>query len=133
MKLIPINSIPKQNLQVVLGGNLFDLNIILTQNVMSMDITSETAGVSVLGQRCLAGQLVIPFQNLEKGAGNFMFLTSDDELPDYENFNITQNLFWASDAELAAVRPSPPAIFALFKAAATIHGSSSLAGVGHVG
>ena len=133
MMLIPLQSLPKQNLSIVLGGNLFDLNVILTQNVMSMDIVSETAGVNVLGQRCLAGQLVIPFQSMEMGAGNFMFLTADDELPDYEQFNGTQLLFWASNDELAAVRPSPAAILSLFQTHATIAGSSTLKGVGRDG
>lgn len=129
MLQIGLQAIPKQNLQVSLGGNLYDLNVLQTQGVMSMDIVSVTAGVNVLGQRCLVGQLVIPFKRLEKNAGNFMFLTAADALPDYEEFGITQSLFYISNAELVALRPGPVTVVSLFQTHGTMPGAATVHGV----
>ena len=126
---IPVQAIVKQSLQVELNGNLYTLNIIQTQGCMSMDIISETAGLNLLAQRCNAASLVIPFQESENGAGNFIFITANDELPDYEEFGLTQSLYYLTDAELAPYRTNPQTILALLSTAGTITGAAVVAGV----
>ena len=44
---------------------------------------------------------------LEGGQGNLMFLTSDGDLPFWDQFTSTQTLLYGSPADLAAVRATP--------------------------
>lgn len=128
MIVLGLLAIAKQNLQVSAGGNLYDINVLETGGCTSMDITRGT-DVVVLGQRCVAGQLCIPYLNLEAAQGNFMFLTQNDELPSYVSFGISQFLLYASNAELVAVRANPEIILATIMATATMVGAASVHGV----
>lgn len=101
---VPIQAIPNQTFIITLDGNLFDITIKETNGVMSVSMTVN--GVATIDNaRAVAGSPVIPSQYQE--AGNFMFLTSNYELPDYLKFNVTQSLFYFSAAELAVFREEP--------------------------
>ena len=103
MQEILLQAIPKQNLSVVLDNVLFNIDIIETNGCMSFNL--DRAGVRVIsGQRIVAGQLLLPYQYTEGGAGNFMFLTNNGDLPYYDQFTTTQSFIYASNDELEAVR-----------------------------
>lgn len=103
MQEIGLQAIPKQNLSVVLGNVLYNLDIIETNGCMSFNL--DRAGVRVIsGQRIVARQLLLPYPYTEGGLGNFLFLTNDGALPYYDQFTTTQTFIFASNDELEAVR-----------------------------
>lgn len=99
MQIINLQNIPNQRFSVFLDGNNWDIRIIATNGCMSVDITIN--GVVILtGARVVAGTPVIPYKALMNG--NLLFLTQNDALPNYTQFNNTQFLYYASIAELEA-------------------------------
>ena len=103
MQTVPIAAIANQKFSIRLDSVRFVISIQAVSGVMA--ITIERNGVVIVsGSRCLPNQLVIPYPSDEGAAGNFMFLTHNDELPDYRLFNSTQSLEYITAAELAAFR-----------------------------
>lgn len=103
MLTLALQAIPNQSFTVVLDNVLYEIGIIETNGCMSLNLTR--ANVVVLsGQRCVAGQLLIPYRAEEAQSGNFMFLTANNDLPYWDQFTATQTLIYASNAELEAVR-----------------------------
>lgn len=111
---VPIQSVPNQNFTVTLDGNLYEMTIRYTNGVMSVSIVLN--GNDVIDNiHAAACAPIIPAQYLEDGDGNFMFLTANFQLPNWEQFNITQSLMFFSAAELAAYRAPPvPHVTAAF-------------------
>lgn len=103
MQTIALAAVPNQSFTVTLDGVLFGLRVIETNGVMSVDIDRAGARI-VSGARCVAGTPLLPYRNIEGGAGNFVFLTENGELPDYREFGKSQSLLYASAAELEAIR-----------------------------
>lgn len=103
MLQIPLLAIPKQEFFIVLNDVLWEFTFLQTGGCMCFN--ADRAGADVIdGQRLVAGQLLIPFKYLEAAQGNLIFLTANNYAPWYENFGIDQNLYYAADAELEAVR-----------------------------
>ena len=110
---IPIQSVPNQEFSVVLDGNLWDIVVKATNGVTSVSLTLN--GIAVIDNlHAAANMRLIPSQYEE--AGNFAFLTANFQLPNYEQFNLTQSLLYFSAAELVALRtpPTPPVAAAFF-------------------
>jgi hypothetical protein len=101
MMQLPIQPLPNQEFQALLDGNSWDFTIRTTNGVASMTLALNGNTV-VENARCVAGSLVIPAQYEE--AGNFLFLTANNQLPDYPLFGTTQSLIYASAVDLAAFR-----------------------------
>lgn len=112
MQYIPIAAIPNQLLQVSIDQNQYSLAIYAIAAdydefnnpfnvIMAVDITINNI-VILTGLRVVAGYPIIPYEYLENG--NFAFQTQNDDYPDYSQFNITQNLIYASATELAEIR-----------------------------
>jgi hypothetical protein len=104
MLQLPIQPLPNQQFQAVLDGNAWDFALRSTNGVMSATLVLNGATV-VENARCVAGSFVIPSQYEE--AGNFLFLTANNALPDYTLFGNTQSLIYVSAAELAVFRTPP--------------------------
>lgn len=101
MQIVPIQAIPNQQLDIVLDSVSYRIKLRTIKGVMVADI--ERAGVTLInGTRCLANELIIPYRYLE--SGNFIFVTKDYELPNYEQFGITQNLVFITASELETLR-----------------------------
>lgn len=65
---------------------------------MSVFVNNEQVGVPFI---CLPNTLIIPFVYMqEKVGGNFVFITEDDNYPNYENFGETCNLYFITVDEL---------------------------------
>ncbi len=105
---VPISAIPSQAFSITLGNNDYNFSIRATGGVMSVSVSLDGTLV-VENLRAVACQPLIPSQYLEDGDGNFMFLTANNQLPNYEQFNLTQSLLYFSAAELAAFRTPPVA------------------------
>lgn len=132
MNVIALQAIPKQSFPVTLNGTSYIIDLLETNGCMSMNVT-RAGEVVALGQRCVAGQLVLPYLSMEDGQGNFLFLTQNDALPSYDQFGLTQTLLFASNAELLAVRANPPTVFVLQPSVGTAVGAATVAGVGRIG
>lgn len=110
---VPIESIPSQTLTIVLDNNLYVLGIRQVSGVVAMSVTRN--GIDIIDNLiAAAAQPIIPAKYQE--AGNFMFLTASNQLPNYTLFNISQSLLYFTAAELATFRtpPTPPVTAAFF-------------------
>ena len=108
MMQIPITNIPNQSLSFSADGNQYDIRIHATSDngepgseIMAFDITIYNI-VIITGIRAVAGFPIIPSIYLQNG--NFVVLTNNDDLPDWNQFGISQQLMYASEAELTAIQ-----------------------------
>jgi hypothetical protein len=107
---VPIAAVPNQTLSIQLDQNNYDIEIYTTNRANAnltgdgvMGITISRNGVLIIsGFRLVANYLLIPYEYLEDG--NFVLITQNDEYPDYPQFGVTQNLIYASQAELGVIR-----------------------------
>lgn len=105
MQNIPIQAIPNQEFSIVLDNNQWDFIIKSTNGAIAVSLTLNQVSV-IENLRAVANTRIIPSEYEE--AGNFAITTLNQDLPDYTQFGITQNLIYISAAELAILR-TPPA------------------------
>jgi hypothetical protein len=104
---VPLQNISNQTLSIQLNDNQFDLKFHATQD--NLDGSSGVTGVDIIinnnvivtGVRAVAGYPIIESNYLENG--NFIFVTQDDDYPDWRQFGITQFLIYASESELEVI------------------------------
>lgn len=104
---IPVVNIPNQTLSIQLDGNLYDISIHATQDnedgttgIMAVDISINNSLI-ISGVRAVSNFLLIPYQYLVNG--NFGFVTSNDDYPDWRKFGISQYLVYISNDELEEI------------------------------
>lgn len=102
MQVIGIDPAPNQSFSVTIDGNRWDFVIKQAVTSMFADITLNDLRI-LSGQRIVAGTPLIPYELLQ-GAGNFVLLTADEELPNWERFGIDQVLVYASVSEIEEAR-----------------------------
>lgn len=96
--LVSLDAVPNQELSVSLENFRYVLRFKDAGGVVVADVVRD--GVTILeGTRVLAGEPLIPYDYLE--GGNFVLITSDDELPAYEQFGVTQFLLYLTVAEIS--------------------------------
>jgi hypothetical protein len=105
MQIIPLASVPNQSFTVTLDGNRWGFRIKAARDCMCADVSLNEQDV-VLGQRIVAGTPVLPYRQLAI-FGNFILLTDNDDLPDWEKFSTGQLLVYATPDEIAALGPPP--------------------------
>lgn len=103
MDIIPIKAVPNQSFLITLEGHSFSITLQAGPGIMVASISRDSVTV-INGIRCVAGKPVIPYRYLEGGAGNFIFITTAQQLPDWTKFNTTQHLAYYTAAELAFFR-----------------------------
>lgn len=101
MVIIPLIAVPNQTFSIQLDGTLFNLTLKSVVNFTAVTIFQNNVLI-LSGMRAVAGTPVIPYQYLE--AGNFIFVTANEEYPVYTEFGSTQYLFYLTQAELEALR-----------------------------
>lgn len=101
MQIIPIEQLPKQEFSIRLDDHRYVIAILETAGCMSVNIERDGV-VIVSGARAVASFNLMPYQYQE--AGNFAFFTLNDELPFWNLFNVSQQLIYATQAELEAIR-----------------------------
>lgn len=99
MITVPIESTPNQQFTIDLGGSSYQITLKAIADMMYIDIVRDNVAV-VSGQRCVSGALIIPYNYLTPTQGNFAFITSPDEMPYYDLFNITQSLVYLTADEI---------------------------------
>ena len=101
MLYISLRKTPNQQVGTVIDGVSYTLNFRTTAHgILLVDLT---VGSELLfsSQRCVANSLVIPYPYLTNG-GNFYFLCTDNEYPDFNKFNDAHILLYLTDEEIAA-------------------------------
>lgn len=94
---ISLQTIANQSLNIVLDGNNYTIRLHACREIMAVDIIRNNI-VIVSGMRAVAGTPLLPYSYLEDG--NFIFVTQNDEYPNWPYFGINQFLIYASQAEL---------------------------------
>jgi hypothetical protein len=107
MQTVALSAVPNQTFSTTLNGNRYDFAIYLCNGSMCCDVSvNEVTAVS--GQRICNGTFMIPFFAYSIPNGNFLLLTTNDDLPDYTQFGNTQTLIYLDEAEIqAAVNAAP--------------------------
>ena len=105
MQSVPISAVPNQDFTIILDGNTWDITLKTTDGIISASLNLNSIDI-VDNARVVSGSYIIQEQYQE--SGNFFFLTQNQELPLYTQFNVTQSLIYISAAELAALRVPPP-------------------------
>lgn len=104
MQIVPITAVPNQSFSALLDGARVVMRIKEANGVMVADI--DRSGVRLLSAtRALAGEPLMPYHYME--GGNFIFLTLGDDMPDWRQFGVTQQLVYITAAEIAVLRASP--------------------------
>lgn len=99
MQIIDIDPTPNQSFSVTLDGNRWDF--VIKQAVTSMIANVVLNDTTILsGQILVAGTPIIPYEYLQ-GSGNFLILTENDDLPNWERFGVDQLMIYASPQEIA--------------------------------
>lgn len=103
MQTIPLQSIPNQELSVLLDGRRY----VITLKELDFEMCSVTIvrdGVTLVsGARAVSGYALLRYNYLQGESGNFAFVTVGDEYPHYSKFNTTQELVYATTSELEAL------------------------------
>lgn len=98
---ILLAAIPNQTVSIRLDDRMYSITVKETRGVMSVDILRDNEPI-LSGSRCVPMVPLITYRYLE--AGNFVFLTENDEYPYYTEFGNTQSLVYVSPVELEALR-----------------------------
>ena len=98
---IELTRVPNQSMSIRLDDNLYNLTIKETNGCMSCTIVRND--ITLLSNvRVVAGTPIIPYGYLE--SGNFFISTLDDDLPDWNQFGISQSLIYISELEIGEIR-----------------------------
>lgn len=111
MRLIPVAAVPNQSFTVTLDGVRWGFRLIDLGESLAVDVEKDGTYL-VRGVRVLAGETLIPYRRLSEA--NFIFVKSDDALPDWANLGI---LVYLDRSEMSALPPAasvPPDLQYLF-------------------
>jgi hypothetical protein len=97
---VEISAVPNQSFTVQLDGDYYDIELNTTDEILACSIARNNITL-ITGCRVVNGTPLIPYSEL--ATGNFIFVITDEELPDYTKFNTTQVLYFLSADELAAL------------------------------
>jgi len=98
---IKLAAVPNQEFSTTLNERFYNFRIVSVEGCAAVTISRDDV-VLVQGARMVAGTPLLPYPYLEDG--NFVLLTQDGDLPDYEQFGVTQALVYATADEIAALR-----------------------------
>lgn len=118
---IPLQTIANQSLNIVLNDNNYVIRLhacedsIVTGSIIdrtaldslgtsitAVDIIENNITI-VTGMRAVCGTPLLPYSYLQ-GDGNFIFVTNNDEYPNWRLFGINQYLIYATYNEIKALQ-----------------------------
>lgn len=98
-----LQAVANQSFTTLLDGITYEISLKQAAGVMVATIALD--GTNVLsGSRFFADTPLITYEYLEAAGGNFIMQTEADALPDFEQFDVTQFLFYLTAAEVADAR-----------------------------
>lgn len=101
MDVLPIQALPNQSFTIRLGGYTWGIAIKTVRSGTVVDVSRDNDTI-VSGAAAVAGFPILPYQYME--AGNFIFSTQNEEIPNWESFGVTQDLVYLTAAELEEYR-----------------------------
>jgi len=99
MKTIDIAKNPNQQIGTTIDGVNYTLSFRTTARGMLLADISVDGVLLISGVRCAANALLIPYPHMTYG-GNFFWLCTDAEYPDYTKFGDSHFLLYLTDAEI---------------------------------
>lgn len=97
MQVLPIKTLPNQQLSVILDNNQWDITIRSVNGAIAVSL-SKNSQIVVLNARAVAGMRIL--QSAYQEDGNFAIISNNQGVPDYIQFGVTQFLVYISPAEL---------------------------------
>lgn len=98
MQALPLINVANQSFDVALDAGQWTLTLREANGVMVVDVSLDGV-VKLSGSPVLSGEPLIPYAYLQDG--NFVFSTLNDDLPFWDQFEITQTLFYLTNEEMA--------------------------------
>jgi hypothetical protein len=108
MQTLSLSNVPNQSFSTTLDGNRYDFTIFQANGVMCFNVNINEIDTAD-GFRITTDEFLIPLAYAQ-GGGNFLLLTLNDALPDFNQFGITQTLIYLSVDEINAAIASTPAV-----------------------
>ena len=97
---IELANVPNQALTVELDGETYELEFDTCGDILAVSIVRDDQ-VLFNGLRVVNGTPLIPYTKL--ATGNFIFISSNEDLPNWQEFGTTQVLYFLTEEELAAL------------------------------
>ena len=98
MRELSLLPVPNQRLSAVLGGVLWDIEIKTLQAHMAASFWVD-GELLLQGQRIVCNAPMIPYRYLAT-SGNFVIVTPGDADLDWQQFGVSQSLFFIEPGEL---------------------------------
>jgi hypothetical protein len=102
MQLINIDALPNQSFTVTLGDNNYLIKIYSIDGHMSYDLFINSIKI-VAGFKMINDVLLLPYVHQED-SGNILLQISEDEIPDFTRFGLSQFLYYLTEDETSAYR-----------------------------
>lgn len=102
MELITLDAIPSQEFTVSLGDNRYSIKVYSIDGHMSYDLSINAEQV-LQGFKLVNDVPLLPYVYQEIN-GNFLLVLPEDEIPDYENFGLSQFLYYLTQDEIDEYR-----------------------------
>jgi hypothetical protein len=96
---IQLQAIPNQATSIKLDGSFYDLLIKESGGVMVVSISRDNVKL-IDSTRLLPATPILPYTYIQ--SGNFFMLTDNDDIPDWQQFGISQYMIFAMAAEIEA-------------------------------
>ena len=101
--IITLQPIPNQTLTTTLEGLRYQVTLKAASGIMAVTINRDGQRL-FSGLRTVASIPLIPYRYLYPDTGNFIFDTGSDELPNWQEFGVTQTLIYVTAQELQGIR-----------------------------
>lgn len=102
MQIVPLQAAPSQTFSFIdPDNNEWNIAVKLVSEQMAFSFTRN--GTLLLENiTAVAGYRIIPYDYLEDG--NFVMITQSQQVPDYNQFGLTQQLVFLTEAEILSFR-----------------------------
>jgi hypothetical protein len=98
-QLIQLEKLPSQNLTIRLGEHRYEIKIqTISDDLMCISIVRDNTTL-IQGMRAMPSLMMLP-KHKEMGAGNFAFVTVNDEYPNYQKFGGDHQLYYYAPDEV---------------------------------
>lgn len=101
---IPLQAVPNQSFSLVLDEQQYELRFKEIGNAAMAVSVSLNGAVLLSNAHFCADAPLISYEYLEGSGGNFFFVSDNREIPYYTFFDVTQKLYYLTEAEMADVR-----------------------------
>ena len=98
---INLEAVANQSFNIDLEDSRYKVVLKEANGCMVCDIERD-GEILLNGSRCVAGVPLIPYRAYEEG--NFIFVTENDMMPYYTEFEITQTLYYLTEEEVQSLR-----------------------------